>query len=274
MNAALRQATLDPHWWLGLRSALAASTALLIALAMDWPYPHWAAITVVVLMTPNLSSAVALFPLRIAGVAIGAMLGFLIVAVCGQDRTPFLLACSTVLFIVGIGTSSPRFGTFFLMLGIAFPPVAFFGITDFEHAPITAFYRFAAASLGVLVFTASHILVFAKSVPSKTAAMSSSRSALPWLLGIPRWRWFTGLRCALGCAIAILLWYEIELPGKYGEAIMACVLLAVCSAFQAPRILFALGGIICGIGAAFLVTYFTWALLGLGPETLLSKTAI
>jgi uncharacterized membrane protein YgaE (UPF0421/DUF939 family) len=80
---------LGPRFRTSLRSAVAASVAL-IALAFQWPYPYWAAIMVIVIMSPSLSAGIPLFPVRLAGVATGAALGFLAVAYFGQDRIPFL----------------------------------------------------------------------------------------------------------------------------------------------------------------------------------------
>jgi hypothetical protein len=97
---------LGPRFCLSLRSAIAASVALLIALGLQWPYPYWAAIMVMVIMSPSLSAGIRLFPVRLAGVATGAALGFLVVAFFGQDRMPFLVANSAILFIFGVGASS------------------------------------------------------------------------------------------------------------------------------------------------------------------------
>ena len=135
---------LGPRFRLSLRSAIAASVALAIALGFQWPYPYWAAIMVIVIMSPSLSASITLFPLRLAGVATGAALGFLIVAFFGQDRIPFLVAMSAVSFIVGIGVSSPSYGPFFLLGGIAIPAVAIFGYANFLQAGPLAFYSFAA----------------------------------------------------------------------------------------------------------------------------------
>jgi uncharacterized membrane protein YccC len=98
---------LGPRFRTSLRSAVAASVALLTALAFHWPYPYWAAIMVIVIMSPLLSAGISLFPIRLAGVATGAALGFLAVAFFGQDRIPFLVASSAILFIFGVGASSP-----------------------------------------------------------------------------------------------------------------------------------------------------------------------
>jgi len=258
---------LDARLRWSLRSALAAAVALLVAVTVNWPHPHWAAIAVVVLMAPRLDTAVLQFPFRIAGVAVGAFLGLVTVALCGQDRTPLLLACSFVLAVVSVSTSSLRFGPFFLMAGIAFPPVVFLGIMDFENTAVTAFYRFASVSLGVLIFTVSHLLIFPESAPADSSPPTAEEgSSNGW--EIPKWRWLSGLRTGVGCALTMLLWYEVEVPGTFTESLMACILLVVCSAMPAPRILFALGGITCGIATAFGVTYCIWAPQGPGPETL------
>ena len=67
---------------------------------------------------------------------------------------------SAVSFIVGIGVSSPSYGPFFLLGGIAIPAVAIFGYANFLQAGPIAFYRFAASALGVLVFTVSHLVIW------------------------------------------------------------------------------------------------------------------
>ena len=65
-----------------------------------------------------------------------------------------------------------------------------------------------------------------------------------------------------GCVV------EVRPPGAYVEALIACVLLSICSSMPQPRILYALGGILCATVAAFCVVYLGWAALPLKPETL------
>lgn len=258
---------LGPRFRLSLRSAVTASVALLIGLALQWPYPYWAAIMVIVIMSPSLSAGISLFPLRLAGVAVGSALGFLTVACFGQDRIPFLLANSTILFVFGVGASAPAYGPFFLLGGIAFPAVAIFGYANFQDAGLIAFYRFAATSLGVLVFTVFHLIIW----PGYSAPPAPPRPPAgdtKFLFGLPYRRWLNGARLALGAAIAMVVWFELRPPGVQVEALIACVLLAICSSLPQPRILYALGGILCATVAAFCVSYLGWAALPLGPETL------
>lgn len=96
VSEVVQERFLDAQQRLSLRSAVAAAVALLVAVTVNWPHPHWAAIAVVVLMAPRFDSAVLQFPFRIAGVAIGAFPGLLTVALCGQDRTPLLLVSSQI----------------------------------------------------------------------------------------------------------------------------------------------------------------------------------
>jgi hypothetical protein len=123
---------LGPRFLTSLRSAIAASVALLIALAFQWPFPYWAAIMVIVIMSPSFSAGIPLFPVRLAGVATGATLGFLAVAFFGQDRIPFLVASSAILFIFGVGASSPAYGPFFSMGESRFLPWLFSGTRIFR----------------------------------------------------------------------------------------------------------------------------------------------
>jgi uncharacterized membrane protein YccC len=236
-------------------------------MTLQWPYPYWAAIMVIVIMSPSLSASITLFPLRLAGVAAGSALGFLVVDLFGQDRIPFLVANCAVLFVFGVGASSPRWGPFFLLGGIAFPAVAIFGYANFQNAGLIAFYRFAASALGVLVFTVFHLIIW----PGYSAPVAPPRPPpedTKFLFGLPVRRWLTGARLAIGAAIAMVVWFEVRPPGVYVEALIACVLLTICSSLPQPRILYALGGILCATVAAFCVSYLGWAALPLGPETL------
>jgi len=258
---------LGARFRLSLRSAVTASVALLIALMLQWPYPYWASIMVIVIMSPSFSAGSSLFPLRLAGVAAGSALGFLVVALFGQDRMAFLVANSAILFLFGLGASAPKYGPFFLLGGIAFPAVAIFGYANFQNAGLIAFYRFAASSLGVLVFTVFHVVIWprysAPPAPPRPAAEETK-----FLFGLPLRRWLTGARLAIGAAISMVVWFELQPPGVYVEALIACVLLTICSSMPQPRILYALGGILCATVAAFCVSYLGWAALPLGPETL------
>jgi uncharacterized membrane protein YccC len=258
---------IGPRFRTSLRSAIAASVALLIALTFQWPYPYWAAIMVIVIMSPSLSAGIKLFPIRLAGVATGAALGFFTVAFFGQDRIPFLVASSVILFIFGVGAPSPVYGPFFLMGGIAFPAVAIFGYANYQEAVLLAFYRFASASLGVLVFTISHLVIWPGSAvpPARPLPLAEETR---FLFGLPLRRWLSGARLGIGAAVAQTVWFEVRPPGAYVEALIACVLLAICSSVPQPRILYALGGILCATVAAFCVAYLGWAALPLKPETL------
>jgi uncharacterized membrane protein YccC len=258
---------IGPRLRTSLRSAIAASVALLIALALQWPYPYWAAIMVIVIMSPSLSAGISLFPIRLAGVATGAALGFLTVAFFGQDRIPFLVASSAILFIFGVGASSSAYGPLFSMGAIAFPAVAIFGYANFQEAVLLAFYRFASASLGVLVFTVSHLVIWPGSSAPPARPLPPTDDT-KFLFGLPLRRWLGGARLGIGAAVAQTVWFEVRPPGAYVEALIACVLLAICSSMPRPRILYALGGILCATVAAFCVAYLGWATLPLNPETL------
>ena len=207
-------------------------------------------------MSPSLSASISLFPLRLAGVATGAAVGFLLVAFFGQDRIPFLVAMSAVSFIVGIGTSSPSYGPFFLLGGIAIPAVAIFGYANFLQAGPIAFYRFAASALGVLVFTVSHLVIWpGYSPPPASPTPPPARPLVEdtrFLFGIPLRRWLSGARLAIGVALALILWFELRPPGAYIEALIACVLLTICSSMPQPRILYALGGSMMRLGRGLL----------------------
>jgi uncharacterized membrane protein YccC len=259
---------LGPRFRFSLRSAISASVALTIAVAFQWPFPYWASIMVIVIMSPSLCAGVSLFPLRLAGVATGSALGFLVVACFGQDRIPFLVAMSVLSFIAGVGVSCPAYGPFFLLGGIALPAVAIFGYANFLNAWPIAFYRFAASALGVLVFTVAHLVIWpGDSRPSVPPPPPAEDGA--FFLGLPLRRWLVGARLGGGVAIAILVWFELRPPGAYVEALIACVLLTICSSMPQPRVLYALAGVLCASVASFCVAYLGWATLPLCPETLI-----
>jgi uncharacterized membrane protein YccC len=258
---------LTSRFRLALRSAIAATIALLVALAFDWPYSYWTALMVVVMMSPSLDVGLAQFPRRLLGFALGAFLGFLVVALFGQDRLPFLVASALVFFVVGVGALAPTFGLTFMMTGIGFAAVSMFGRADFDHAIILALYRFMEAAFGLLVFTISHLLLWPCLVEPGAKPPSSATDA-PVFLGLSFQRWRSGIRLATGCAIAQLLWWELRPPGSYAVALITCVLMTLNAPIARPCILYALCGMVCGITAAFSVAYLGWASLPMGPETL------
>jgi uncharacterized membrane protein YccC len=264
---------LAPRFRLALRSAIAASFALLVALGCNWPYPYWTALMVIVAMSPSLDAGIQLFARRLLGVAVGAFLAFVVVALFGQDRVPFLVASSAVFFAVGVGASSPSFGPAFMMGGIAFAAVSLFGRADYDHTIIFAFYRFAEAAFGLLVFTISHLLIWpglVEPVPKPPPpAAPDSRS----FLGLSPSRWRSGIRIAAGCAISQMLWWELRPPGAYAVVLITCVLMTLNAPVARPCILYALSGMVCGIAASFCVAYLGWAALPTGPETLVFTVA-
>lgn len=264
---------LTPRFRLALRSSVAATFTLLVALAFDWPYSYWTALMVVVVMSPSLDVGLAQFPRRLLGFAVGAFLGFLVVALFGQDRVPFLIASALVFFVVGVGASAPTFGLTFMMTGIAFAGVSMFGRASYDHAIILALYRFLEAAFGLLVFTISHLLLWPGVVEPVGKPPPQASTAPPGFLGLPFDRWRSGIRLATGCAISLLLWWELRPPGTYAVALITCVLMTLNAPIARPCILYALSGMACGITTAFCVAYLEWASLPIGPETLVLTVA-
>lgn len=135
-----------------VRTAVAATAALLVARLFRLPEDFWAAITCIIVTQSTLGAALPVSVLRLAGAAIGSVLGALVAYFLGADFLSFgfsVFAAGILCWVFRIDQSAYRYA------GITAAIVMFAG---HGAAPsIVAFHRFSEVSIGIavaLVFSA------------------------------------------------------------------------------------------------------------------------
>ena len=146
--------TLTPRVKESIKTALAMTIALGIALAMDWDRPYWAGFAVAFISLATVGQALYKGAMRLLGTAVALTMSLFIIALFVQDRWLFMVALS-----VWVGFCTYRYkmalstyGYFWFLAGFASVVISFDGGTDPVHAFDTAILRAQETGLGVLVY--------------------------------------------------------------------------------------------------------------------------
>jgi uncharacterized membrane protein YccC len=128
------------------RTAIAAATSLLVALALHSPEPYWAAITTLVVMQSTLGAALTVSASRFAGTAMGAVVGAVVGRYFGQNVFVF----ASGVFLLGLACAALRLDRpAYRFAGITLAIVTL--VTRTRPAWVIALHRFAEVSLGIAV---------------------------------------------------------------------------------------------------------------------------
>jgi uncharacterized membrane protein YccC len=135
-----------PSMWHAVRTAIAATLSVLLALLVGLPEGYWAVIATLVVMQSPLSSTVPLAIQRIVASALGASLGAIESACFG----PNLVAFAFTIFVLGLISIAFRLEK--VGYSYAGMTLAIIVLIPRPEAPwIAAVHRFAEVSLGILV---------------------------------------------------------------------------------------------------------------------------
>ena len=128
------------------RSTLAALASQLIALALHMPEPYWATVTTIVVMQSSLGGAWNVSWKRLAGTALGAVVGGLLASYAGGNLVAFgaaLVGTGLICLVLRLDRTSYRFA------GITLTIIMLVART--QSAWIIAIHRFVEVSLGIAV---------------------------------------------------------------------------------------------------------------------------
>lgn len=144
--------TLTPRVKESIKTALAMTIAIGIALAMDWDRPYWAGFAVAFISLSTVGQALNKGALRLLGTALALMMALSIIALFVQDRWGFMLALSAWVGFCTYRMTQSKRGYFWFLAGFATVVLGFDGGTDPVHAFDTAILRAQETGLGVLVY--------------------------------------------------------------------------------------------------------------------------
>jgi uncharacterized membrane protein YgaE (UPF0421/DUF939 family) len=128
------------------RTAVAATSALLVARQFGFPEAYWAPITTIVVLQSTLGATLAISTQRIVGTALGAALG----AALASSFHTSLIAFGAAVFVAGVICGLLRLHrSAYRYAGITVAIMML--ITRNNNVWIIAVHRFAEVSLGIVV---------------------------------------------------------------------------------------------------------------------------
>jgi uncharacterized membrane protein YccC len=216
----LRALTLTgPRANAALRSAIATTLAVLVALALHLDNPWWAGISGVVLVQSDRAATVARSVDRVIGTMIGAMIGYL-GAGLAEDHLAFLALAGGCTGFAIYAQERAEHGYAFLLSGITIVLIMFGALAAPGTALDLAFYRGFEILVGVCAACA---VDYTLAEPATLAAVIPK----PGIFTGPVDRELAAIAIAGGIAIALipLIWETLDLPGLGQTPITAFVIL-------------------------------------------------
>jgi uncharacterized membrane protein YccC len=216
----LRALTLaGPRANAALRSAIATTLAVLIALALHLDNPWWAGVSGVVLVQSDHAATVARSVDRVIGTMAGAAVGYVGAGLAGEHLAFLALAGSCTGFAI-YAQDRAEHGYAFLLGGITIVLVMFGALAEPDTALDLAFYRGCEILVGV---AAACAVDYALAEPAALAAVIPK----PGVFSAPFDRELAAIAVTGGIAIALipLIWETLDLPGLGQTPITAFVII-------------------------------------------------
>ena len=145
--------TLTPRVKESIKTALAMTITLGIALSMDWDRPYWAGFAVALISLSTIGQSLNKGAMRMLGTLLALVVSLLIIALFVQDRWLFMVALSAWVGFCTYRMGMSRHWYFWFLAGFASVIISFDGGTDPINAFDTAILRAQETFLGVLVYT-------------------------------------------------------------------------------------------------------------------------
>lgn len=143
-----------------LRTTIACAVGVLLAQVFHMEQGFWAIITVLVLAPPTAAASLRKAATRLAGTAIGCLLGVGSIALFAQQE-PLQLASIFVILTAGLYLATgPVIPYSFFVASFTMSIVTFAAVQDPQNAGAIAWGRFTEISLGVLVSGLSHLFLW------------------------------------------------------------------------------------------------------------------
>jgi uncharacterized membrane protein YccC len=217
----LRELTLSgPRANAALRSAIATTVAVLIALALHLDNPYWAGISGVVLVQSDRAATLARSVDRVIGTMIGAVIGYL-GAGLAQDHLAFLALAGGYTAFTIYGQERAEHGYAVLLSGITVVLILFGTLATPGKALDLAVYRGLEILVGVFVACAVDYAL------APAAQLDAPAPPKPGIFVRPIDHDLTAIAITGGIAMALipLIWEGLDLPGLSQTPITAFVIL-------------------------------------------------
>jgi uncharacterized membrane protein YccC len=128
-----------------VKTAVAGLISLYVTSLFHLPQGYWAAITALIVMQSNVGATLSASRMRLAGTAVGAVVGGLFVALVGTNMLGFALAVAIAFFVCDLLhlAESQRLATVTVAIIMLIPGTS--------SAWIIALHRFSEVALGILI---------------------------------------------------------------------------------------------------------------------------
>jgi uncharacterized membrane protein YccC len=202
-----------------LRSALATTVAVLVALALHLDNPWWAGVSGVVLVQSDRAATLARSVDRVIGTTIGATVGYFGAGLIADHLAFLTVAGGSTAFAI-YAQERAEHSYAFLLSGITIVLIMFGALAAPGKALDLAVYRGLEILVGVAVACA---VDYALAPPAALAAAVTPR---PGVFAAPVDRELVSIAVTGGIAIALipLIWETLELPGLGQTPITAFVI--------------------------------------------------
>jgi len=154
-----------------VKTALAITIAIGIALSMDWDKPEWAGFTVAFISLATVGQSLNQGAMRLLGTLLGALAALSIIALFAQERWLYMLALSVFAAFCIYMKGGTRHQYFWQISGVACVIIAVEAGFDPVNAFETAVQRTEETSLGVLVYSLVSVLLWPSSTGSEFTAV-------------------------------------------------------------------------------------------------------
>jgi uncharacterized membrane protein YccC len=221
LSGDLRALTLSgPRGNAALRSAIATTLAVLVALALHLDNPYWAGISGVVLVQTDRAATLARSVDRIIGTMIGAAIGYVGAGLAG-DHLAFLTFAGGFTAFTLYGQERAEHGYAVLLSGITVVLILFGSLATPDKALELAVYRGLEILVGVFVACAVDYAL------APAAQLAAPLPPKPGIFTRPIDHELAAIALTGGIAIALipLVWETLDLPGLGQTPITAFVIL-------------------------------------------------
>lgn len=127
------------------RTAVAAVLSLVVARALGLPEAYWATITTLIIMQSTLGAALTVSGQRLAGTALGAVMGAFLTAYFGSNIIVFGLG----IFALGLVCCTLHLEDAYRLAGVTLAIVMLIART--KQVWVIAFHRFVEVAVGIAV---------------------------------------------------------------------------------------------------------------------------
>lgn len=161
-----------------LKTALAITITIAIALYMDWDKAYWAAFAVAFCSLSTIGQSMNKAAMRMLGTLLAIVVAFTLIGLFPQDRWLFVFSLSLWLGFCTYMGSGPRYQYFWIVAGFVSAVVAIDAGPNGADAFAIAILRSQETALGILVYTLVSLFLWpTSSGPPFLAAASKLASA-------------------------------------------------------------------------------------------------